>query len=140
VNPNGAPPQLALRSDLSELMRVVVWLDDLAAYFQIPQATHYAMDLCLEEALSNIIRHGYAGEDGTIVVRHRGHGEGELLLVVEDGAAAFDPLAPELPPSLGWEDSQAEGFGIELMRRFASAVKYERLASGNRLTLYFSWH
>jgi anti-sigma regulatory factor (Ser/Thr protein kinase) len=138
VKPGAAPSPLTLRSRLSELTHAVFWLNDLASYFHIPQTTRYAMDLCLEEALSNVIRHGYLGDaSGTIVVRHRRNREGELQLVVEDEAPAFDPLTAETPQAR--DESPVGGFGIGLMRRFATTVTYERLATGNRLILGFSW-
>jgi anti-sigma regulatory factor (Ser/Thr protein kinase) len=139
VEAHTGPPPLRLRSDLSELTRVAPWLNDLSARLQLPRATQYAIDLCLEEALSNIIRHGYAGQEGTIVVRRLSMREGELRLMVEDAAKPFEPPAGERAPARGLDDSRAGGFGLDLIRRFATTVEYERIGTGNRLTLGFSW-
>src|SRR5579863_8090537 len=60
---------LILESKLSELNRVPSWLEHLASLHAIPDQTRYAMDLCLEEVLSNIVRHGYKSEgDGAIKI------------------------------------------------------------------------
>ena len=133
------PAPLRLKSHLSELTRVSAWLKVLSSSLHVPHATLYAIDLCLEEALSNIIRHGYAGLEGTIVVRHLSIREGELLLMVEDAASPFDPRVAERPLARGLDDVTVGGFGLELIRRFATTVEYERVGTGNRLTLGFSW-
>jgi anti-sigma regulatory factor (Ser/Thr protein kinase) len=132
--------RLTLRAELSELPRVVAWLDDLEGYYHVPPATRYAMDLCLEEAISNIIRHGYreAG-GGPIVVRHRAGGDGQLLLIVDDEGPPFDPLAVETLPEVLRDEWTVGGLGIGLMRRFATSITYERHSTGNRLTFGFSW-
>jgi anti-sigma regulatory factor (Ser/Thr protein kinase) len=97
------------------------------------------MDLCLEEVLSNIIRHGYAGEPNhVLIIRHQTHREGFFTLVVEDEAPPFNPLLfhdPRFPPSP--EDISGGGMGIHLLRQFADAVEYDPKPTGNRLIISF---
>src|SRR5271170_5372191 len=54
-------PQLTLKSQIEDLTLVQPWVEALAARYSIPAETQFAIELCLEEALSNIIRHGYQG-------------------------------------------------------------------------------
>jgi anti-sigma regulatory factor (Ser/Thr protein kinase) len=61
-NKNPECESLTLRSELVEVARVPPWVEKLAARHALPERTQFAMDLCLEEAISNVIRHGYSGE------------------------------------------------------------------------------
>ena len=76
---------LTLRGRMSELTRVSPWIERLAKKYAIPQKTEFAMNLCLEEVLSNIIRHGYSGDsDHFISVHFDTHKDEYLVLVVDD--------------------------------------------------------
>jgi anti-sigma regulatory factor (Ser/Thr protein kinase) len=130
---------LRLSSSLSELARVSPWIEELASRHAIPERTRFAMDLCLEEAISNIIRYGYAGESGhAVVVRYLTNRDGFFTLVVEDAAPPFDPLAvQDLPLPRSLEQMSVGGLGIHLLKQFADALEYERSPTGNRLILRF---
>jgi serine/threonine-protein kinase RsbW len=132
--------QLALRSRLSDLAQVPAWTENLASRYAIPGDVQFAMDLCLEEVLSNIIRHGYAGaEDHSVIVRFTMPRGGYFVLVVDDEAPHFNPLdAPELPLVNPDEETRVGGQGIRLVRRFADALNYESKPTGNRLRIGFS--
>ncbi len=139
-----AQSHLELQSQLDELARVWPWVEALAAEYSIPAETQFAIQLCLEEALSNIIRHGYRDQpDQPITVDcATPAGTLELVFTVEDRAPAFDPLAPSAvemaaaPTSI--DQLQAGGQGIRLMRRFAGSLAYQRLPGGNRLSIGFA--
>jgi len=137
--PKGAEP-LILRSQLANLALVSPWIERLASEHAIPDTTQFAMNLCLEEALSNIIRHGYGSKtDGLIVVRYAPVQESFFLLIIDDQAPRFDPVAaPATPIEDSLEGTRQGGLGIRLMRNFASTLKYEPTPDGNRLTLGFS--
>lgn len=132
--------RLTLRSQLSELSQLPAWIERLASEHAIPQDTQFAMNLCLEEALSNIIRHGYSGSpDHSMSVRFMNPAESHFVLVVEDEAPHFNPVdAPELP-AVGVDDQEGVGGqGIRLLRRFAETLEYQATPSGNRLSMGFS--
>ena len=130
---------LTLESKLSEIARVPPWLESLAALHAIPSRTQFAMDLCLEEVLSNIIRHGYGGESShEIVIRYQNRRNGFFALIVEDGAPLFNPLtvpSPPVPSTL--EDISGGGQGIRLLKQSADAIEHEPMSNGNRLTISF---
>jgi len=90
---------LTLESKLSEIARVPPWMKNSPPGYGIPSQIQFAMDLCLEEILSNIIRHGYAGEPNhAVVIRHQINREGSFTLIVEDQAPQFNPLLVSDPP------------------------------------------
>lgn len=134
---------LTLRSKLAELARVHPWVQALAARYNLPERTTFAIDLCLEEALSNIIRHGYSGDPNQqIEIDFRTSGERAVLFVIDDTAPHFQPVNPAAPleasKPLPLQETIPGGNGIPLMRKFADAVDWEPLEIGNRLTLRFS--
>jgi serine/threonine-protein kinase RsbW len=132
---------LLLDSRLSELSRAQQWAEELAGRLGLNQKTRYAIRLCLEEALANIILHGYRSEAGhPIVIRSWLSGQ-SLFLAIDDQAPAFDPAqtpqqtAASDPATL--ESLEPGGYGIRLLRHFAESLAYEQLPNGNRITMSF---
>src|ERR1700730_7328100 len=132
--------QLTLRSQMADLALVPPWLETLASEYAIPAKTLFAMNLCLEEVLSNIIRHGYSSKpDRPILVRYVPAQNGSSCLVVEDEAPPFDPLAAKnTPVEELLQGSRIGGLGIRLLLGFATSLNYEPRPAGNRLTIGFA--
>jgi serine/threonine-protein kinase RsbW len=132
--------RLTLHSRLSDIAQLPVWIESIASRCAIPGDVQFAMDLCLEEVLVNIIRHGYGREaDFPIRVCFKTARPGDYLFVVEDDAPPFDPLAaPELPALDSGGELRVGGQGIRLLRRFANTLEYEPTPTGNRLHIGFT--
>jgi len=134
-------PSLTIQSRLEDLALIWPWAESIADGHAVPADTRFAIHLCLEEALSNVIRHGYCGQPGRPVTVQFASRPGELVFTIEDEAPAFNPLcdSPDELPTLSSADQiPLGGQGIRLMRKFAGSLAYQRLASGNRLTMQFS--
>ena len=136
-------PRLTLTSQLDDLARVLPWLEVLANRYAVPPQTRFAIQLCLEEALSNIVRHGYRGRaHQSITVECAPPAAGELVFTIEDHAPPFDPLATPAsdlaPAPQSIADLQPGDQGLRLMRNFASRLAWEPTPNGNRLTLAFN--
>ena len=134
--------RLTLRGRLEDLARVWPWVETLAATYAIPAALLFSVNLCLEEALSNIVRHGYGGGSALpITIDFAETGSDGIAFVIEDRAGPFDPLEfscrQEAPPPASIEDFEPGGQGIRLLRKFSGSLSYERLSGGNRLTIGF---
>jgi anti-sigma regulatory factor (Ser/Thr protein kinase) len=138
-HPHIAEARLVLDSRLEALKVVEPWVNSLAAEYAIPDKTRFAMDLCLEEALSNVIRHGYGNEPGHVIRVEFAKEAGAMTFTIEDSAPPFAPPEdvdlPQAPTSI--EEVKPGSMGIPLMRKFAGFLKYERLADANRLTIGF---
>jgi anti-sigma regulatory factor (Ser/Thr protein kinase) len=138
-------PRLTLESRLEDLTLVWSWVEALGRRYSVPGDTQFAIQLCLEEALSNIMRHGYQGQPKqsiTIDCAPSGvenEDAGELVFTVEDHAPPFDPFAaaPAAAPA-SIQEMQPGGQGIRLMRKFASRLAWQQTPNGNRLTLAFA--
>lgn len=132
--------RLTLRSQIEELALVPPWIERLGADYGLSDETQFAMDLCLEEVLSNIIRHGYAGKPNrSITVRFSSAPDKSSVLVVDDEAPLFNPLtAEEIPIEEAVSGTRVGGLGIRLLRSFASQLNYEATPGGNRLRMGFA--
>lgn len=139
-------PRLTLKSQLDDMAALWPWVESIAAEYTIPADTVFGIHLCLEEAVSNVIRHGYGGKPGnTLTIDCALRDAHELVFIVEDQAPAFDPLTAPLvedqPVTSPMDYLRPGGRGILLMRNFANSLAYERLENsnvgGNRLTIGF---
>ena len=132
--------RIVLRGTLSETSRLSEWVQRLAARYCVDDQLHFAMHLCLEEVVSNIIRHGYAPDTAQpVTIEFSRLGEGQLLFTIEDFAPPFNPLlAPEMPLVDTGGEPAIGGRGIRLLRAFAHTLEHERTAAGNRLRIGFT--
>jgi serine/threonine-protein kinase RsbW len=143
---NTAEAKLRLGSRLADLAQVAPWVESLAAEHELPAELSFAVDLCLEEALSNVIRHGYNGQPDRPITIHctilrPADGVGQLTVAIEDHAPHFNPLdtvQAEATSSQTLDELVPGGQGVRLLRKFAGSLKYEPLPDGNRLTIGFS--
>ena len=136
-----AVDRLQLDSQLNELSRVTPWVEELADRHGLPAETRYAINLCLEEALANVVLHAYGGEPGHPILIETSVAGGSVFFAIEDQAPPFAPVDPGArngsPTPANLETMQVGGNGIRLMYRFAGSICYEPLPCGNRLTLGF---
>ena len=135
-----AEERLTLQSRMSELSQLSAWIEHLASRHLLPGTTQFAMNLCLEETLSNIIRHGYPGKpDHRIVVHFTAPRNDYFVFEIEDEAPLFNPLdVPEQPALNSLDELRVGGQGIRLLRRFADRLEYQATPTGNRLRIGFS--
>ncbi len=132
---------LVLDSRLAEVSRAQSWAEILLDRLSLSENMRYAIRLCIEEALANVILHGYKGEAGHPIVIRRWLSSNMLLFGIEDKAPAFAP--DDIPPSTctpevpSLESLTPGGNGIRLLRHFAGSVAYEQTTTGNRLTIGF---
>jgi len=134
---NQAEDRLILRSRLSEIAQLPAWIESLASRHAIPENVEFAINLCLEEAVSNVILHGYGeGTGGAVIVSFTMPGPDSFIFIIEDEAQHFNPLnapAPDLR-----EKVRVGGHGIHFIRQFADNLEYELTPTGNRLRIAFS--
>jgi serine/threonine-protein kinase RsbW len=129
--------RLLLHRDLAELERLAIWLEgwvmrDLSA------SLSFAVQVCLEEAVANIIMYSTTKDDRLEIVVEVERSDQSLVAQIEDNGSAFDPTQvprPPIPTSLA--EAKVGNLGIHLMRSFASGLHYERRDCRNRLTMQF---
>ena len=130
--------RLVLRNDVAELQRLAGWLERLAQQGMSSDVS-FAVQLCLEEAVANIIMYGAAGGDRLVIAVELERNGGTLVARIEDNGRQFDPTrAPPPAVATSLEQAKVGDLGIHLMRSFASGMDYERRDGRNRLTLRFA--
>jgi anti-sigma regulatory factor (Ser/Thr protein kinase) len=129
--------RLVLRNDVAELQRLAGWIEGFARQGMSSDVS-FAVQLCLEEAVANIIMYGAARDDRLeIAVELERNGE-TLVARIEDNGRQFDPTrAPPPAVAASLEQAKVGDLGIHLIRSFASGMDYERRDGRNRLTLRF---
>ncbi len=95
-----------------------------------------AMQVALDELLSNTVRSGFSsGQAGHIEVRFE-ISEGALDVLIVDDGIPFDPLACADPDTQAvLEARPVGGLGIYLVKQLMDSVNYERRDGANRLRL-----
>jgi serine/threonine-protein kinase RsbW len=129
--------RLLLHRDLAELERLAIWLEGWAMRDLSPELS-FAIQVCLEEAVANIIMYSATTDDRLEIVIEVERRNQSLVAQIEDNGSAFDPTRvprPPIPTSLA--EAKVGNLGIHLMRSFASGLHYERRDSRNRLTMRF---
>lgn len=132
----GEPLRLTIDSSLAELAVVVERFDRFATEEGLSAEIRGDVHLALEEVITNVIKHGYKGRPGHGIGLEIAVAAGEVVICVEDAAAAFNPLqaaAPDLALPLALK--QPGGLGIHLVKQVMDRLDYERTADKNRLTL-----
>jgi anti-sigma regulatory factor (Ser/Thr protein kinase) len=96
--------------------------------------------MCLEEVLSNVIRHGcLPGQDCKVQVCYNLVPRG-IEIEVSDAAKAFNPLSvppPDLTVPL--EQRRAGGLGVFLVRQMMDEVHYEYRNGRNHFIFRKYW-
>lgn len=134
------PLRLRLAKDLGALepARLAV-LDYLLPHGPSARAV-YAVELVLEEVLSNQIKYAFGDVAGAgpepIIELSAWTQPGNVMLQFEDTGLAFDPLqaAAPLPPA-SIDVAPVGGLGVVLVRKFASSASYQRRDGRNCLTI-----
>lgn len=129
--------RLVLRTSLTEIERLAAWVDGVANHAALAPDTIFALQLCLEEAVANIVMYSGAPEQMPISV-HFTPENGGATVFIEDGGRPFDPTA--LPPRIkpvSLDETRIGELGVHLIRHYSSAMRYERLDGRNRLVLTF---
>jgi serine/threonine-protein kinase RsbW len=130
--------RLLLHRDPAELERLSVWIEgwtirDLSADLS------FAVQVCLEEAVANIIMYSATTDDRLEIVVEAERSDRTVVARIEDNGSAFDPTQvprPPVPASLA--EAKVGNLGIHLMRSFANVMHYERRDNCNRLTIRFA--
>ena len=115
---------------------VLEFVDRAGDAYRLPSAVLTDLRIALDEIVTNIASYAYpdrVGDEFSIRFELR---NGRLHTVVEDAGVEFDPLRAPVPDvSLGLEDRPIGGLGVHFVKKLMSAVRYERVAGRNRLTL-----
>jgi anti-sigma regulatory factor (Ser/Thr protein kinase) len=130
--------RLTIRPELAQLARLARWAEEFVRAAGLPFDRLFAIQLCVEEAVANVIRHSGAADTREDIAVELAQAEGHVLATVADRGRSFDPTAaPGFCKPASIAEAAVGRFGIHLMRTFAEEMRYERRDGWNRLTLRF---
>ena len=146
--PLAGPDVFCPEPSLPGLASALAWLEGLAQRDGWPTRTLFALTLCADEALTNLISYASAPAGGAplqlrLECARSGSGSGSgdsVWLRIADNGAVFDPTAqasPALAASL--DDARVGGHGLRLMRHYLRALHYQHQNERNTLVLEAPW-
>ena len=115
------------------------WIDGWARAAGLSDDVVFAMRLCVEEAVTNVVFYAYTASpsEGRFSVEAWLEGS-EARLRIADQGAPFDVAAAKDPGiETDIESATMGGRGVRLMRSFSQGLAYERRNDANLLTLAF---
>src|SRR5262249_46953319 len=131
------------KGSLSELAAAANWVESIATHLHLPRSQVFAIQVCLEELMSNIVRHGNPAQHSSdprsldtanpflISVALKAF-EDRITLTVEDNGVPFNVAeAPTKGIDQPLHEVQPGGLGIHLIKSFADDLQYRRTSKGN---------
>jgi len=121
---------ISIPSDTSEASRLQSRIMERVKELDYPAEAQFAVQLALDEAFSNAIRHGNRNDPSKQVHVNYAIDNHQIEITVEDEGPGFAP--EDVPdPTLKENLEQPHGRGIMLMRAYMTEVEYNK--AGNRL-------
>jgi serine/threonine-protein kinase RsbW len=125
---------LKLRASLEQLSHIRDFVVDSATALGVAPALFDDLRLAVDEAVTNIIIHGYGGP-GDIELELGTDGM-DLVVRLRDQAPGFDPaLAPAADLRPPGERDSPGGFGVYLMKSVMDEIHHQTTETGNELTM-----
>ena len=132
-----AAHEISVEPDISAVAPFLEWIEGRCRADGLADDITFKMTLVLEEAVTNVINHGFADLPPPHLIRVRLDIALERIVAeVVDNGRPFDPLAragPDLSRPL--DERLPGGLGILLMRRMTDRMEYRRGNGDNRLRL-----
>jgi serine/threonine-protein kinase RsbW len=131
--------ELTIDSKLENLTRISAFLTETMRHCNIHNSKDmYAVQLSVEEAFTNVIKHAYSNKsEGMIVIRCMLSKLGDKFIVnIMDWGKAFDPIVlpkPDTESSLN--ERKIGGLGVFFIKKFMDEVKYVRCKDMNLLVM-----
>lgn len=125
----------AIDAEIPSIPQVSIALDEVMHAGGFSDEDCLDTQLAVEEAMTNVIVHGYAGNPGQILITCR-ITDNAAELQIRDSAPPFDPLSiaePDITEEI--EERQIGGLGVFLIRRVMDEVSYRYEDGHNILVL-----
>ncbi len=125
-----------LRNDLGELRQIGAWVATFAETHKISDAARHAIDLALEEWLTNVVSYAFSDNAEHWITLRLECSAGEVRMTVEDDGREFNPLdRPPVDTTEPLETRGIGGLGIHMIRKLMDRVEYHRDGGRNILTM-----
>ncbi|MFY3383347.1 ATP-binding protein [Paracidovorax sp. MALMAid1276] len=128
--------QCTLSGTVAELPAFFERLDGWAQEHGVPGPLASSFGLMLDELLTNVATHGYAGQGGPVWLQVVFDAPATLHAVLRDEAPPFDPtalVAADVEASL--EDRHVGGLGVHFVKKLAERFVYRRDGAVNEVSI-----
>ncbi|WP_334174959.1 ATP-binding protein [Pseudoxanthobacter sp.] len=124
--------ELTITADIAALPDVRDAVSAFAEGHDLPVATAYALELVVDEFMTNSVEHGYRDRPaGPVHLSLRLDGN-TIAGEITDEGRAFDPTtAPEPDTTAALEDRAIGGLGVHLARSLLDSLSYQRRGRQN---------
>ena len=128
--------EISVINDLREIARTVSRIDAFCSARHLRPQVAYAINLGIEEILTNTISHGYDDDDQhRIEIIVRAEGETVVVVIVDDSRPFDLSQARNVERDAALADDALDGLGLFLVQEMMDRVEYQRLHGCNVLTL-----
>lgn len=130
---------LMVAAQAAELRRAAAWLHSEAGARAVPEEDIARLDMCLHEAMANILDHSGLTAPAQIALRLQVQAR-SAVLTIADGGAPYDPTlaaTPQRPRTL--EDTLPGGLGVVMLRSHSDQLDYAYLDGQNCLSVTVRW-
>ena len=127
---------IRLPAEVREIERLNRLVRQFGELHEIPTRVLYAVNLALDEVVTNVVLYGFETSAGQVVaVRVETTGD-DLRSEVVDAGREFNPLDAPVPDlTVALEERALGGLGIHLVRSLMDRVEYRRDGAKNVLTM-----
>lgn len=138
MSPKAGPTrrfQLRVPAEDRHLAEIRDFIQEVGEKIQIPGRILANTKLAVDEACTNVVKHGYKGRAGFIEVVVTGH-QREFSIEIHDQGDSFDlrnVRSPDLKEYV--ETRRRGGLGVFIMNQLMDEVRYRGGAEGNVLTM-----
>jgi len=122
---------------MAELSKLCLMIRDLLEKEKISPHTLYAVELSLEEMLTNIIKYGYDDKNTHEILVDASLTDRQIILSIEDDGHEFNPLErPDADISSQVTERKIGGVGLHLTRKMVKSMEYKRDNNKNILKIF----
>jgi serine/threonine-protein kinase RsbW len=144
LQPGEIEDTLSIAPEAREFSRAAAWLASSCGAHGVPDDECYKLDICLNEALANVLAHGgSAALERPIdlkLVFSGGPEAGVAWLTLIAGGVPFDQSSHSpRPPPRTLEEAEPGGLGVLMMRANAERITYERIGDANGTAFMVCW-
>jgi anti-sigma regulatory factor (Ser/Thr protein kinase) len=129
---------LTIENDLNQMARMQQAVSAFLEAHEAAPRLLYAVELALEEMVSNIIKYSYDDDSRHQIKITVDPGAESVVVRLYDDGHEFDPLAAPRPdPNQRLEERRIGGLGIHLVRQVTDGMSYRRERGWNILEMRF---
>ncbi len=127
--------ELTIDSNKEQIDKVTDFVGNCGSRIGMRKRDILDAQISSDEACSNVIAHGYGGENGHIHIACD-YDEDSITVTITDRGVPFDPLAiPEPDLATELERRHLGGLGLHLIKTLMDEVHYRRESDANILVM-----